>query len=168
METHKSLAWQTLKLGLGVITLIILGFITSDIHEMARCLMKLPIDWGVTPPPNCSTNYFGYGLDLKVVVCRGDESSVVNFYQKDTMLRSFSAKETPNMVDWLHRCSGPQIKTPTCPLYETGRPDCPSYNPLTLNDYLCFQDDYLILVINKFRLTKKESDDVIAFLLRER
>ena len=171
MDQPKSvvLFQQSVKVGLGLIGLVILGFITSDIHAMAMCMLKAPKDWITnTPSPNkfnCTTGYFRLDLDLKVEVCSGYESNTVNFYLKNAALRSYSTKDSADFVDWLRRCSGP-VHGSSCPLYATGRRDCPSYTPLSLTDYMCHQNTSMYLVINGLRLSKNESNDVLSFLLR--
>lgn len=166
-----ALLQHSAKVGFGLIALIILAFITSDIHTMALCMMKTPIDWVQTPPPsaklNCTTRYFRYDLSLKVQVCNERESDSVTFYLNDDMLRSFSAKESTDLIDWLRRCSGP-AHGPSCPLFSTGYPDCPSYTPFSLTDYICHHNATINLVINKVRFMKKESNEVMLFLLQTR
>ena len=172
MDTPLSviLCRHAVKLGLGIFFVVILSFITSDIHAMAACMLKsTPIDWVTNAPPpqklNCTAGYFRPDLDLKVEVCRGYESSMVTFYLTNATLRSYSTKDSTELVDWLRRCSGPVHGT-ACPLFSTGRSDFPSYTPLSFTVYMCHHNNSMNLVIHGIRLSKKESNDVLAFLLR--
>ena len=158
---------QSIKLGLGAMALIVLVLINSNIHELVLCLMKNPIDKVVVAPPslspNCTSRSFRHGL--AVDICQGEDTSMVAFYLKDTILRSYSDAEATRLVDWLRRCTGPDYRQ-ACPLYPSSNPKCPSYSLLNSLDYICHLNDSSYLVINRFPFMKKESKDVIAFLLR--
>ena len=174
MESQSSLAMvlckQSLTIGISTTALIVLVLINSNVHQMMLCLLKNPIDKvTVAPPPsilNCTSKTFHHGIDLRVDVCRGDVDNKVAFFLKKTILRSYTDDDATRLADWLRRCTAPGLFPPTtCLFYPTNNPECPDYSPFNENDFLCHHNNTMHLVINRFRFMKKESKDVIDFIL---
>ena len=161
---------QRIKLALGATALVVLVLINSNIHQMVLCLMRAPLDKVmVSPPPlmpNCTRHTFRHGLDLRVDVCRGEETGMVAFYLENAILRSYSLEDSTRLVDWLRRCTGHDFLL-VCPLYSSSMPDCTYYSPLNPNDFICYRNTTMYLVINRFRFSKKESMNVLAFILQK-
>ena len=130
---------QCIKLALGATALVVLVLINSNIHQMVLCLMRAPIDKVmVSPPPlmpNCTSHTFRHGLDLRVDVCRGEETGMVAFYLENAILRSYSLEDSTRLVDWLRRCTAPpsfpQLPVPFTPLLILTAPITPLLMKMT-------------------------------------
>ena len=169
------------KLVLGVMTVLILFFLTGNVRGLVDSIKtqtSLRPLAPVVPVANCTQYKIDNSVNIRVDIC-GTSSSplpVIAFYLDNNIFRAYSGNESAALVSWFRRCSAKE-PLKSCPIFSTRSthqeyhgPQCLYYSPFNEWDYLCFNHNYELefVVLDGFRFSNWETSEIVSHTLGDK